>query len=116
MANDRIVDHYHGRGVLGPLGEITIHYTDGSSEKLEPSGRFSPDGFLWGYIGPGPTETAFSILCHHFGADPQRLFFHEFKWAVVAEWPEGSEWELAPAAIENLHTVVEDRRAALACR
>lgn len=71
----------------------------------------SPTGFNWGYGGAGPTDTAVSILCDHFGEKPEYPqgivdlsackgadLFQAFKRDFVAGW--GAHWELTTEQIQ----------------
>ena len=48
----------------------------------------SPDGFNWGYGGSGPAQLALAILLHTFGKEFAQRHYQDFKWQVVARWPQ----------------------------
>lgn len=78
-----------GRGLAG--AQVTV---DGAPlEKRFDVRVFSRTGFEWTYVGDGPRQLAFAILCDHLGDPVQALALTEaFMRAVVAELDNG--WEL----------------------
>jgi len=50
----------------------------------------SPDGFSWGYPGSGPSQLALAILLEVTGEKEVVLsLYQQFKFDVVARWPQG---------------------------
>ena len=50
----------------------------------------SPDGFSWGYPGSGPSQLALAILLEVTGEKEVALsLYQQFKFDVVARWPQG---------------------------
>ena len=83
------------------VGE-TIVTVNGQILRLGPSLKVrnaSPTGFSWGYGGSGPAQLALAILLDHFKGNAQRALQHhqDFKWRVVARWPQGSGWTITGA-------------------
>jgi hypothetical protein len=86
---------------------------DGKSARLKHYVQHSPSGFSWGYGGSGPAEAARCILIDFLGLEPKtserrsRESFPEidhgaymaFKWAVIAQLPQGKAWEITGAEI-----------------
>lgn len=46
----------------------------------------SPDGFMWGYYGSGPAQTALAICLHLFGPYIAEEVYHRFKEQYVSCW------------------------------
>jgi len=62
--------------------------------------NLSPDGFNWGYNGPGPSQLALAILADHFGDDNQALeYFEPFRSAVISCLAGGDPWILTTIEI-----------------
>jgi hypothetical protein len=47
----------------------------------------SPDGFDWGYGGNGPAQLALAILMHFLPIEDALIYYHDFKWKVIASLP-----------------------------
>ena len=63
-------------------------YVDGQPLDLQGSlkvANHSPTGFMWGYLGSGPSQTALALLLH-FGATKEEAlaWYHQFKQDVIA--------------------------------
>lgn len=75
----------------------------------------SPDGFMWGYGGSGPAQLALALAADYLGDDERAVRIHQgLKWALVARWPQGQDWELTEdrllAAILELEAADQVRR------
>lgn len=73
--------------IKGMAGEYMV-YVDGQPLDLEASlkvANHSPTGFMWGYLGSGPSQTALALLLH-FGATKEEAlaWYQDFKRDVVA--------------------------------
>ena len=49
----------------------------------------SPDGFNWGYGGSGPAQLSLAILLKFMNEKDAQQYYHDFKFKVVAGWPQG---------------------------
>jgi Family of unknown function (DUF6166) len=67
----------------------------------------SPTGFSWGYGGSGPAQLALALL-----ADALAVRLHqEFKFKVVACWPEGERWWITTEQIAAVVNLIEQENA-----
>jgi hypothetical protein len=93
-------------------GEETIVLVDGMALPLEPSLKLcnhSPDGFEWGYGGSGPAQLALAILIDCLGDQERALrLYQDFKWRVVARWPQESGWNITENEILDTCEQLED--------
>lgn len=98
-----------------PLEHIYVHCT--------PGGDFS-----WGDGGPGSTDSALSILAHHFGEsvekiqayynglDPEReislawKYHQDFTWRFVAPLAQHKSWRITTEQVDALLAVIDDER------
>jgi hypothetical protein len=70
------------------------------SQKLH---NHSPDGFNWGYGGSGPAQLSLAILYDYFGDKHKALsLYQNFKFKVVAKWPQEGDWKITGAEIEAI--------------
>ncbi len=61
----------------------------------------SPDGFMWGYPGSGPTQLALAILAEEFD-DPFALAnYQRFKRDVVAQLDQDKAWDMTSRMIRD---------------
>lgn len=74
--------HETTRDVNGPASSVAAT----TVTLLPEPRRHSPDGFMWGYGGSGPSDTALAILAHTLGHEPEPAMYHRFKFEVVAEF------------------------------
>ena len=71
-------------------------YLNGKLLKPSKSQRVrnhSPDGFNWGYGGSGPAQLALAILLEVMPKDKALRIYQDFKFKVVAGWPQGTDFE-----------------------
>jgi hypothetical protein len=107
-------------GTRDGLGYTHVFVTDNTGERrpLTHYAKHSPDGFEWGFTGPGPAELARCLLLDHFGLatrgpwaeeifDPQtgelaRLpaDYQAFKWDVISRFVQGKPWRLTSSQID----------------
>jgi hypothetical protein len=68
----------------------------------------SPTGFSWGYGGSGPAQLALALLADALADDDRAVRLHqEFKFKVVACWPEGERWWITTEQITAVVTLIE---------
>jgi len=48
----------------------------------------SPDGFLWGYCGSGPSQLALAILLEVTDKETAIKYYQDFKFDVIAKLPQ----------------------------
>jgi len=48
----------------------------------------SPDGFLWGYDGSGPSQLALAILLEVTDKETAIKYYQDFKFDVIAKLPQ----------------------------
>jgi len=48
----------------------------------------SPDGFLWGYNGSGPSQLALAILLEVTNKEIALKYYQDFKFDVIAKLPQ----------------------------
>lgn len=61
--------------------------------------RHSPTGLSWGYAGSGPAELARCLLWDVLGYAPAPSLYQDFKFDVVAKWPQGGSWVMSQREI-----------------
>jgi hypothetical protein len=75
----------------------------------------SPTGFSWGYGGSGPAQLALALLADALGDDDRALQLHQdFKFKVVACWPEGERWWITAEQIAAVVKVIEQEAVPIA--
>jgi len=59
----------------------------------------SPDGFMWGYGGSGPSQLALALLLH-FGATAQEAlsWYQTFKGEIIAQLPQ-TDFEMQESVV-----------------
>jgi hypothetical protein len=68
----------------------------------------SPTGLSWGYTGSGPAQLALALLADALGDDDLAVRLHQdFKFKVVACWPEGERWWITADQIMAVVKVIE---------
>jgi hypothetical protein len=68
----------------------------------------SPTGFSWGYGGSGPAQLALALLADALADDDRAVRLHQdFKFRVVACWPEGERWWITADQIVAVVKVIE---------
>jgi hypothetical protein len=68
----------------------------------------SPTGFSWGYGGSGPAQLALALLADALADDDRAVRLHqEFKFKVVACWPEGERWWITAEQITAVVNLIE---------
>ena len=96
---------YRGRRRMDGTLEVTV---DGGP--LKHYIVHSLTGFEHGYGGSGPADLAIAILVHHLnvkplgprpgsqwsgeGWDRVLALYQDFKWQVIAQWPQEKDWVL----------------------
>jgi hypothetical protein len=72
----------------------------------------SPTGFSWGYGGSGPAQLALALLADALADDDRAVRLHqEFKFKVVACWPEGERWWITTEQITAVMNLIEQENA-----
>ena len=72
----------------------------------------SPTGFSWGYGGSGPAQLALALLADALADDDRAVRLHqEFKFKVVACWPEGERWWITAEQIAAVVNLIEQENA-----
>jgi hypothetical protein len=72
----------------------------------------SPTGFSWGYGGSGPAQLALALLADSLGDNDRAIRLHQdFKFKVVACWPEGERWWITTEQITAVVKVIEQEAA-----
>jgi hypothetical protein len=72
----------------------------------------SPTGFGWGYGGSGPAQLALALLADALADDDRAVRLHqEFKFKVVACWPEGERWWITTEQIAAVVNLIEQENA-----
>jgi Family of unknown function (DUF6166) len=72
----------------------------------------SPTGFSWGYGGSGPAQLALALLADALSDDDRAIRLHQdFKFKVVAGWPEGERWWITAEQIAAIVKVIEQENA-----
>jgi hypothetical protein len=75
----------------------------------------SPSGFSWGYTGSGPAQLALALLADALGDDDLAVRLHQdFKFRVVACWPEGERWWITADQIMAVVKLIEQEIAHVA--
>jgi len=75
----------------------------------------SPTGFAWGYGGSGPAQLAPALLADALGDDDLAVRLHQdFKFKVVACWPEGERWWVTADQIMAVVKLIEQEIAHMA--
>jgi hypothetical protein len=70
--------------------------------------KHSPTDFSWGYGGNGSAQLALALLADALGDDDRALQLHQdFKFKVVACWPEGERWWITAEQIAAVVKVIE---------
>jgi hypothetical protein len=68
----------------------------------------SPTGFSWGYGGSGPAQLALALLADALADDHRAVRLHqEFKFKVVACWPQGERWWITTEQITAVVNLIE---------
>lgn len=89
-------------------------YIDG--EELDPklSQRLvnhSPDGFMWGYGGSGPSQLALALMVHFCTSHAEAMrFYQDFKKDYVAQWDKDRDFQIDSDHIEAWLTGRRDGR------
>lgn len=90
---------------------VFIGETELMPERSQDLVNHSPDGFMWGYSGSGPSQLALALLLEL--ADNQRfalMFYQDFKRQVIAALPqEDFSIPIAEAKAwiqERIHSVI----------
>src|SRR6202022_2416313 len=86
------------------FGQPVVTVCDGQKSEPLPLRldlfNHSPTGFSWGYGGSGPAQLALALLADALGDDDRAVRLHqEFKFKVVAAWPEGERWGITTEQI-----------------
>jgi hypothetical protein len=97
-------------------GQPVVTVCDG--EKCQPLPlrldlfNHSPTGFSWGYGGSGPAQLALALLADALADDDRAVRLHqEFKFKVVACWPEGERWWITTEQIAAVVNLIEQENA-----
>jgi Family of unknown function (DUF6166) len=72
----------------------------------------SPTGFSWGHGGSGPAQLALALLANALADDDRAVRLHqEFKFKVVACWPESERWWITTEQIAAVVNLIEQEKA-----
>ena len=72
----------------------------------------SPTGFSWSYGGSGPAQLALALLADALADDDRAVRLHQdFKFKVVACWPEGQRWWITAEQIAAVVNLIEQENA-----
>jgi hypothetical protein len=98
------------------LGQPVVTVYDGQKCQALPLRldlfNHSPTGFSWGYGGSGPAQLALAVLADALGNDDRAVRLHqEFKFKVVAGWPEGERWWITAEQIAAVVKVIDQENA-----
>src|SRR6478672_11221997 len=75
----------------------------------------SPTGFSWGYGGSGPAQLALALLANALADDDRAVRLHQdFKFKVMACWPEGERWWITAEQIAAVVKVIEQEAVTIA--
>jgi hypothetical protein len=93
-------------------GQPVVTVCDGQKSKPLPLRldlfNHSPTGFSWGYTGSGSAQLALALLADALGDDDLAVHLHQdFKFKVVACWPEGERWWITADQIMAVVKVIE---------
>ena len=97
-------------------GQSLVSVSDGRKSEPLPLRldlfNHSPTGFSWGYTGSGPAQLALALLADALGDDDLAVRLHQdFKFKVVACWPEGERWWITADQIMAVVKVIEQEIA-----
>ena len=97
-------------------GQSLVTVCDGQKSKPLPLRldlfNHSPTGFSWGYGGSGPAQLALALLADALADDDRAVRLHqEFKFKVVACWPEGERWWITTEQIAAVVNLIEQENA-----
>ena len=97
-------------------GQSLVTVCDGQKSKPLPLRldlfNHSPTGFGWGYGGSGPAQLALALLADSLGDNDRAIRLHQdFKFKVVACWPEGERWWITAEQIAAVVKVIEQEAA-----
>ena len=80
--------------------------TEKGRRELDPKNDLrdhSPDGFMWGYGGSGPSQLALALACDALASDEKgQQVYMELKWNFVAKLPQADRFEVAVRAIRTM--------------
>ncbi len=83
-------------------GAIEVLDPTRGRRNLRPSRHWTPDGFSWGYVGAGPTETAYALLAEATGSSTMaRRLAPRYAADVIATIPQGQAWSLPASAVSQ---------------
>jgi hypothetical protein len=84
-----------------PAGVVEVRDERGAPLRLiRPAGRWTPDGFGWGYDGDGPTELAYALLADATAsAELARRLAPRYTTEVTSRLPSGQPWTLPVSAV-----------------
>ena len=97
-------------------GQSLVSFSDGRKSEPLPLRldlfNHSPTGFSWGYTGSGPAQLALALLADALGDDDLAVRLHQdFKFKVVACWPEGERWWITADQIMAVVKVIKEEAA-----
>jgi Family of unknown function (DUF6166) len=100
-------------------GQSLVTVCDGQKSEPLPLrldlANHSPTGFSWGYGGSGPAQLALALLADVLGDDDLAVGLHQdFKFKVVACWPEGERWWITADQIMAVVKLIEQEIAHVA--
>jgi hypothetical protein len=97
------------------LGQPVVTVCDGQKCEALPLRldlfNHSPSGFSWGYGGSGPAQLALALLANALGDDDRAIRrHHDFKFKVVAAWPEEERWWITAEQIAAVVNLIEQKK------
>jgi hypothetical protein len=98
------------------LGQPVVTVCDGQKCQALPLRldlfNHSPSGFSWGYGGSGPAQLALALLADALEDDDRAIrLHHDFKFKVVAAWPEGERWWITADQTAAVVKVIDQENA-----
>lgn len=112
---------YHG--IASTYGNTILVQRDGGEEHLGLHNKeinHSPDGLNWGYLGSGPAQSAYALLCDYFlhvrnlpenqALGLARVLYQDFKTLCISRLPQGENWELDENVVQQILKLLRENR------
>lgn len=93
MITEIITGYVSSRRVfIGTLGnERVVEITPANSLMVV---NHSPDGFMWGYAGSGPSQLALAILLNFTRVEIAKKLYQKFKFDVIAGLDKDKDFQI----------------------
>jgi len=65
------------------------------------SRNHSPDGFMWGYGGSGPSQLALALLLELVSEEAALANYQSFKWDIIANLEQDSDHAIPLTAVDE---------------